>query len=58
MLRPARVWILEECGIDILEEVNDLPMVVSCTCCNSTLALPNAFIDGDGEIYCPSCAGE
>ena len=33
-----------------------LPMIVSCTCCTSTMALPNAMIDEDGQIYCSSCA--
>ena len=33
------------------------PMVVSCTCCESTLLLPSAYLDDEGYIYCPSCAG-
>lgn len=36
---------------------NDLPMIVECTCCGSTMSLPSAFVDYDGCIYCPSCAG-
>lgn len=35
-----------------------LPMVVSCTCCGMTMALPSARVDEDGYIYCRSCAGE
>ena len=66
MLRIARVWLLEECGVEMPEGRIDgqwfvdhnLPIVVSCTCCGGTLILPNAFIDSDGEIYCPTCAGE
>ena len=37
---------------------NGLPMVVSCTCCGMTMALPSALIDDEGYIYCGSCAGE
>jgi hypothetical protein len=37
---------------------NDLPMVVSCTCCGSTMILPSALIDEEGHCYCSSCAGE
>lgn len=33
-----------------------LPMVVSCTCCESILLLPGAYIDNENYIYCPSCA--
>ena len=36
---------------------NGLPMVVSCTCCGMTMALPSALIDDEGYIYCASCAG-
>lgn len=34
-----------------------LPLVVSCLCCESTLLLPDAYLDDEGYIYCPSCAG-
>lgn len=34
-----------------------LPLVVSCTCCESTLLLPGAYLDDEDYIYCPSCAG-
>ena len=34
-----------------------LPMVVSCTCCESTLLLPGAYLDDEDYIYCSSCAG-
>lgn len=33
-----------------------LPMVVSCTCCGSTLLLLGAYLDDKDYIYCPSCA--
>lgn len=35
-----------------------LPMVVACTCCQMTMALPSAVIDDDGNVYCPQCAEE
>ena len=35
-----------------------LPMIVECSCCTMTMALPNAFIDDDGSIYCSDCKGD
>lgn len=34
------------------------PMVVSCSCCGMTMAMPAAFIDEDGNTYCVDCAEE
>ena len=34
-----------------------LPMVVSCSCCETTMLIFNAFIDDKNYVYCPSCAG-
>ena len=34
---------------------NNLPMVVRCSDCGSTMALPSALIDEDGDIFCSSC---
>lgn len=34
-----------------------LPMLVDCTCCGATMALPTAYIDEDGYTFCPMCAG-
>lgn len=36
---------------------HQLPMIVHCTCCESTLALPFAYLDEDDYIYCRECAG-
>lgn len=36
---------------------NHLPMIVRCTCCEMTMALPSAWIDEDGNTYCAECAG-
>jgi len=35
-----------------------LPMIVSCCCCDMTMASPSAWIDDQGYIYCADCAGE
>ena len=35
-----------------------LPMIVHCTCCKMTMALPNAYIDDKGNIYCADCKGD
>ena len=35
---------------------HDLPMIVSCTCCGMTMALPSAYVDEDGYTYCSGCA--
>ena len=64
MLRTAETYIFEEMGVEMPKgEIkgswfaeNALPMVVSCTCCGMTMALPSALIEDDGSIYCPSCA--
>ena len=34
-----------------------VPMIVSCTCCESTMIVFNAFVDDEDHVYCPSCAG-
>ena len=36
---------------------HNLPIIVSCTCCGATMALPFALVDEDGYPYCRSCAG-
>lgn len=63
-MKIAKDWLLENRGIEIpAGEVsvewfidNDLPMVVSCSCCETTMVLPSAMVDDDGYIYCGSCA--
>lgn len=32
------------------------PMVVRCSCCDMTMAIPSAWIDDDGYTYCSDCA--
>lgn len=34
-----------------------LPMIVGCTCCGSTMALPTAYVDDDDYTYCKECVG-
>ena len=35
-----------------------LPMIVRCTCCEMTMALPSAYIDDNGYTYCAECKGD
>lgn len=35
---------------------NFLPMIVQCTCCEMTMALPSAWMDDNGYTYCADCA--
>jgi len=35
-----------------------LPLVVECSCCTMTMALPSAFIDDEGNVYCSNCKGD
>lgn len=52
-------------GIDIPEKEipgnwfsqHGYPMIVRCTCCEMTMAIPSAWIDDDGYTYCSDCAG-
>lgn len=63
MMRTAEVYLKEEMSIEFPEEKvpgswfeeNGLPMIVSCCCCRTTMTLPSAMIDDDGNIYCSSC---
>ena len=63
-MRDAKTWIKEELGFEMPEGQvsgdwfvkHGLPMIVRCTCCQSTMALPSAMIDDEGHMYCPSCA--
>lgn len=60
-------WYKEVSGKDISEQKTfsgewfverDLPMIVECTYCGATMALPTAFIDNDNYLYCSTCADE
>lgn len=63
-MRTAERYIYEELGVEMPKgnitgawfAEHHLPMIVKCTCCEVTMALPSARIDEDGTIYCPSCA--
>ena len=37
---------------------HNLPMIVECKCCTMTMALPSAFVDEEGYLYCSSCGGD
>lgn len=66
MMRTAEKWIFEERGVEMPRgQINGewfakhhLPMIVQCTCCQMTMALPSAMINDDGAIFCYSCADE
>lgn len=66
MMRTAERYIFEEMGVEMPNgEIsgswfaeNALPMIVECSCCGMTMALPSAMVDSDGTIYCHSCASE
>lgn len=59
-------WIYDNEGIEMPKGTvsgawfveHGLPMIVHCTCCEMTMALPNTFIDDNGYIYCSSCKGD
>jgi hypothetical protein len=66
MLRTAEKYIWEEMGEEMPKgEIpaswfaeQCLPMVVECTHCGMTMALPSALIDDDGCCYCHGCVDE
>lgn len=35
----------------------ELPMIVSCHCCEGTMLIFNSYVDDEDYTYCPSCAG-
>ena len=67
-MKNFREWLKENCPeVEIPEgpiisgswfAKNNIPMVVACTCCETTMVVTSALIDEDGQIYCSSCAGE
>ena len=62
----AEKWIKKNIGVEMPKGqingewfyANDLPMIVQCQCCESTMILPSAMIDEEGNIFCKSCVGE
>lgn len=64
-IRTAKQWIKEELNIEMPSDTinvewfanNNLPMIVRCTCCEMSMALPSAMVNDEGEIFCPSCVG-
>ena len=62
-MRTAERYIFEEMGIKMPEgeilgswfKENNLPMIVQCTCCGMTMALPSAMVSDEGEIFCSGC---
>ncbi len=66
MMRTAETYLKEKMNIEMPQgEINGkwfaengLPMIVECTCCGMTMALPSAMIDEEGQIFCSQCAEE
>lgn len=66
MIRPIKLWLKEEWNVEMPEgningewfQQEGLPIITSCTCCGTTMALPSAMVDDEGFIYCRSCVGE
>ena len=63
MFRTAKQYLKDEMNIELPDgNINGawfakhhLPMIVRCTCCDETMALPSAKIRDDGTIYCSIC---
>lgn len=63
-MKPFAEWLMENRQCELPEGNVDaswfiergLPMIVECCCCTTTMALPNAYIDDEGNIYCSDCA--
>lgn len=59
-------WLKTECNEEMPEgNINGswfaergFPMIVSCSGCGMTMALPSAYINEDGMCFCSNCAGE
>jgi hypothetical protein len=54
-----------ERGIALSEQISmatfdelGLPMIVACTACEMTMALPNAVVADNGQVFCSDCGGE
>ncbi|MBE6148165.1 MAG: hypothetical protein E7167_01435 [Firmicutes bacterium] len=66
MLRTAEKYVLEEMGVEMPKgEISGawfaeqgLPMIVECTECGMTMALPSALVDDNGHCYCHGCVSE
>ena len=58
-MKKFKDWYKNVTGIDKLLWCKEegVPMIVSCTCCESTMIVFNAFVDDEDHVYCPSCAG-
>ena len=63
-MKSFKQFILDQYGIEMPKgsisgewfAKNHFPMVVSCRCCDMTMASPSAWIDDDGYVYCSTCA--
>ena len=66
MMRTAERYLFEKMGVEMPKgeingswfSENGLPMIVECSCCGMTMALPSAMVDDDGHCFCSSCSCE
>ena len=66
MFKAMEDYVQEDLGIEVPEGTLDgawfnshnLPMVVQCRCCETSMVLFSAWVDEEGFCYCPQCAGE
>lgn len=65
-MMTAEEWIKKNKGVEMPKGqinggwfvANGLPMIVECQCCGSTMALPSAMVNEEGDVFCKSCVGE
>jgi len=34
---------------------HDIPMIVSCTCCEMTMLVTSALVDNENQVFCSDC---
>ena len=66
-MKTFKEWYKDVSGVEFKRDKSEdllkwcdergLPAIVSCTCCESTMIVFNAFVDDEDHVYCPSCAG-
>ena len=63
IFRPIEQYLKEEMNIEMPSgdiggewfAEHHLPMVVACSECGMSMALPSAMVDNQGNIVCPGC---
>lgn len=65
-MKTMKEYLLEKRNLEIPNEYvsgewfaeHNLPMVVTCKCCDMSMILFSALVDEDGYCYCSCCARE